>query len=98
MSLQQTVSPEIGDSAHDVELSIAHCDHGVLAEDDGFSSGSGNREFGEDDACHACLDDDSDDALQTHDYDGKRTLFCRRSEMFENRRESKEKNGGREVL
>ncbi len=48
---------------YEVEGAVSHCDDGVLAEHDGLASLFGHGELGEDDACHAGLNDHTQDAL-----------------------------------
>lgn len=80
VSLQQGWLAQIAQSTNEVEATISHGDYGVFAEHNCLTPFARNSEFGENDAGHARLNDDSDDALRWHHNDGERTLFVGGSE------------------
>ena len=66
------------DPAEQVEGPVPHGDHSVFGEGDGLAASPRHRELGEDDAGHAGLDDDAQDALGRHHDHRERALLSRR--------------------
>lgn len=75
MSLQQTPLLQIGDVNHQPQSSIPHADQGVAAENNGLCPIGADSELGKEEAGHNSLDDDTQNALEAHDNDGKWTLL-----------------------
>ena len=78
VGLEEGGLPEVGDPAQQVESPVPHGDHSVFGKGDRLAAGPGHGEFGEDDAGHAGLDDDAQDALGRHHDHRERALLSRR--------------------
>ena len=66
--------PEVRHPTQEVEDAVPHGDQGGPAEHDGLPSVGWLGELGEDNACHAGLDEDPGDALDAHQQDGGAAL------------------------
>ena len=71
--------PEVGHPAQQVERPVPHRHQRVLAEQHRLGPMGRFRELCKDNASHAGVDENTNDALDAHDHDGNRALGGRLS-------------------
>ena len=72
--LYQVGRSHVPNPTEEVETTVSHRYQGVLAEENGLGPMGGLGELGKDDAGHAGVDEDTNDALEAHHHDGYRAL------------------------
>ena len=74
MRLNQMSGSEVCHPAQQVERTVPHRHQRVLAEQDRLGAMGRFGELGEDNACHASVDENPNNALDAHHHDGNGTL------------------------
>ena len=74
MRLNQMSGSEVCHPAQQVESTVPHRHQRVLAEQDRLGAMGRFGELGKDNACHASVDENPNNALDAHHHDGNGTL------------------------